>query len=102
MNNFKESLTIKDGRYEVSIPWKEDQVILLRNNYVQAERAIKGQDLPRYAINRYVQDGIAEEVPPSEINPANKRPVFYLPHHAVIYKVKTVLDDSAKDINGKS
>ena len=60
------------------------------------------------AINRYVEDGIAEEVPASEINPADKRLVFYLPHHAVIRKdrektkARIVFDASAKDSNGKS
>jgi hypothetical protein len=35
-------------------------------------------------INKYVEDGIAEEVPANEIKPVVNRPVFYLPHHAVI------------------
>ena len=95
INNWKESLTTKDGRYEVSIPWKEDQVISLRNNYVQAEKRLFSLEKKLFkepskakiyqdGINRYVEDGIAEEVPASEINPADKRLVFYLPHHAVI------------------
>ena len=60
------------------------------------------------AINKYVEDGIAEEVPASEINPTDNRRVFYLSHHAVIRedrqktKARIVVDDSAKDSNDKS
>ena len=119
LNDFKESLTIKDGRYEVSTPWKEDQVTLLKNNYAQVERRLFSLEkklleepskakIYQDAINKYVEDGIAEEVPASEINPTDNRPVFYLPHHAVIRedrektKARIVFDASAKDSNSKS
>ena len=35
----------------------------------------------REAINKYVENGVAEEVPCGEITPTDGRPVFYLPHH---------------------
>ena len=119
MNNFERPLTIKDGRYEVSIPWKEDQVTSLKNNYAQAERRLFSLEkklleepskakIYQDAINKYVEDGIADEVLASEIKPTEKRPVFYLPHHAVIredrekIKARIVFDASAKDSNDKS
>ncbi|CAB4022309.1 Hypothetical predicted protein, partial [Paramuricea clavata] len=118
LNNFKESLAFKDGRYEVSIPWKENQVTL-KSNYIQAERRLYSLEkrlledplkakIYQDTINKYVEDGIAEEVPANEIKPVDYRPVFYLPHHAVIRedrqktKTRVVFDASAKDSEGTS
>lgn len=62
----------------------------------------------REAINKYVENGIAEEVPSDEITPTDGSPVFYLPHHAIIRddkqttKTRIVFDVSAKDSNGVS
>jgi hypothetical protein len=111
-------LTFKDGRYEVSIPWKENQVTL-KSNYIQAERRLYSLEkrlledplkakIYQDIINKYVEDGIAEEVPANEIKPVDNRPVFYLPHHAVIRedrqktKTRVVFDASAKDSEGTS
>ena len=118
LNNFKESLTFKDGRYEVSIPWKENQVTL-KSYYIQAERRLYSLEkrlledplkakIYQNTINKYVEDGIAEEVPANEIKPVDNRPVFHLPHHAVIRedrqktKTRVVFDASAKDSEGTS
>ena len=35
LKKFKETLAHKDGRYEVSLPWKDEQVVL-KDNYKQA------------------------------------------------------------------
>jgi phosphoglycerate dehydrogenase-like enzyme len=59
-------------------------------------------------INKYVEDGIAEEVPANEIKPVDNQLVFYLPHHAVIRedrqktKTRVVFDAFAKDSEGTS
>ena len=59
----------------------------------------------REAINKYVENGVAEEVPCDGITPTDGRPVFYLPHHAIIGQDKqtnktiVVFDASAKDSN---
>ena len=58
--------------------------------------------------NKYVEDGVAEEVPYEQYAPVEGRPVFYLPHHAVIRedkqttKTRVVFDTSARDLNGVS
>ena len=55
-----------------------------------------------------MEDGVAEEVPYGQYAPADGRPVFYLPHHAVIRddkqttKTRVVFDASARDLNGVS
>ncbi|XP_078357270.1 uncharacterized protein LOC144642154 [Oculina patagonica] len=118
LKKFKETLTYNDGRYEVSLPWKEDRVSL-KYNYRQAERRLYNLEKKllhepmkavsyREAINKYVENGVAEEVPCDEITPTDGRPVFYLPHHAIIRedkqttKTRVVFDALAKDSNGVS
>lgn len=118
LRKFKETLTYSDGRYEVSLPWKEDHGTL-KDNYRQAESRLYNLEKKllqepmkamsyREAINKYVENGAAEEVPCDKITPTDGRPVFYLPHHAVTRedkqttKSRVVFDASAKDSCGVS
>ena len=118
LKKFKATLAYKNGRYEVSLPWKDEQVVL-KDNYKQARSRLYNleknllQDSSKAksyqeAINKYVEDGVAEEVPYEQYAPADGRPVFYLPHHAVIRedkqttKTRVVFDASARDLNGVS
>ena len=118
LKKFKETLTYNDGRYEICLPWKEDR-IALKDNYRQAERRLYNLEKKLIhepmkaasygeAINKYAENGVAEEVPCDEIIPTDGRPVFYLPHHAIIRedkqttKTRVVFDASARDSNGVS
>ena len=76
---FKENLTRQDGRYMVPIPWK-DQHAELKDNYQQAETRLRSLEKKlirdparanshQKAINKYVADGIAEEVSYDQIVP---------------------------------
>ncbi|XP_068749048.1 uncharacterized protein [Montipora capricornis] len=118
LKKFRDTLTYKDGRYEVSLPWKEDQVVL-KDNYKQAENRLYNLEKKllqepakarsyREAILKYIDDGVLEGVPCDQIAPTDGRPVFYLPHHAVIRedkqttKTRVVFDATARDSNGLS
>ena len=120
LNKFKETLTYNDGRYEVSLPGNEDHVAL-QDNYQQAERRLHNLEKKllreplkaasyKEAINKlkYVENGVAEEVPSDEFTLTDGRPKFYLPHHAIIREDKqttetrVVFDASAQDSNGVS
>ncbi|XP_068756190.1 uncharacterized protein [Montipora capricornis] len=107
-----------DGRYEVSLPWKEDRIALKDNNREAENRLynLKKKLLHepmkvssyRDAINEHVENGVAEEVPCDEITPTDGSPVFDLLHHAIVMedkqttKTRVVFDASAKDNNGVS
>ena len=118
LQTFKNTLVRKDGRYEVSLPWKEEKAAL-KDNYKQAESRLCNLERKliqdpakansyREAINKYVVDGVAEEVPLEQVAPSDGRPVFYLPHHAVIRedkqttKTRVVFDASTRGSNGMS
>ena len=100
------------------LPWKDEQVVL-KDNYKQARSRLYNleknllQDSSKAkfhqeAINKYVKDGVAEEVPYEQYAPKDGRPVFYLSHHVVIQedkqttKTRVVFDASTRDLNGVS
>ena len=108
-DEFSESITFSEGRYQVSLPWKL-QHRLLPDNYQLSLRRLEGllkrlRQTPdvqkKYddTIREQIQTEIVEDVPPE-----NKRSVqvHYLPHHAVIHadksttKLRIVYDASAK------
>jgi hypothetical protein len=89
----------------------EDNYEKAKNRLISLERKLAHNPSQakayQEAINKYVEDGIAEKVPDDEIVPSDNRPVFHLPHHAVVRKDKQttktriVFDASAKT-NGLS
>ena len=98
-----------NGRYEVSLPWKEFHP-LLPDNYTLSQRRLLNllkrlrQDptlLQDYdtIIREQIEKGIVEDAPPKTTDSAH---LHYLPHHAVIRrdkdttKMHVVYDASAK------
>lgn len=107
---FKKNVSFKDGRYEVSLPWKEfyDH---LPDNYMLSLRRLEGlikrlrqtpEILKEYnaTIQDQIDKGIVEVVPDAGIAPEGR--VHYLPHHAVIRhdksttKLRVVYNASAR------
>ena len=109
-DKFKEEISFKDGRYKVSLPWKEMHDPL-PDNYALSLRRLEGlirrlkqspDILQEYdaTIQKQISEGIVEVVPDSETKEEGE--VHYLPHHAVIRhdkettKLRVVYDASAR------
>ena len=94
LDDFRERIRFVDGRYQVSLPWK-DPCPLLPDNYQLSVRRLRGllwrlqmnkNTLTEYdaIIKNQIQQGIVDVVKPS----ARATRVHYLPHHAVIRRDK--------------
>ena len=107
---FLSTVTHRDGRYEVHLPWKDNQVTL-PDNYQLSLRRLESllkrlrQDpktLKEYdnIIKEQIARGIIERV--DETSTTDASCVHYLPHHAIIRrdkkttKLRIVYDASAK------
>ena len=118
LEEFQETVALKDGRYEVALPWKPESVRpkLLDNEKLARQRLehltrrlARSPELEvRYhsVIDGYLQQGFIEEVPHGE--PPDSGAVYYMPHRPVVKesnlttKVRPVYDASAKGFNGVS
>ena len=107
-----ETLHLRDGRYEIGIPWKRGEPHLV-NNYEMALNRLKTQEISLVRrgsevantydeiIKDYERKGYVKKVPKS-----NEPEQWFLPHFPVIRqdrtttKVRMVFDAAAKD-NGK-
>jgi hypothetical protein len=104
------SVVLKQGHYELALPWKHYPPCLQNNKQVAEHRLkllqrrlAKNPELLRmYSdfINDLLRKGFARKVPNESLNQA-KVPVWYLPHHPVFHpqkpgKVRVVFDCSAK------
>ena len=110
IDEFQDSIRFVDGRYEVSLPWK-DSCPVLPDNYQLSLRRLQGlllrlqKDKDVFTtydaiIKNQIQQGVVERVKPSE----NAVRVHYLPHHGVIRRdkettrLRIVYDASARGI----
>ena len=109
LDEFQDSIHFTDGRYEVSLPWKDPHQ-LLPDNYQLCVRRLQGllrrlrQDpklLLEYdsIIKNQLQRGIVEVV---NLGKEQAERIHYLPHHAVVRhdkdttKIRIVYDASAR------
>jgi hypothetical protein len=113
LRKMEQSIVMKEGHYEIALPWKED--VVLPNNRTQAvlrlqqvkRRLRHNGELHRMyvdAMDAYIADGYARAVEESDDSPLGN--TWYLPHHAVSdarkpSQVRIVFDGAAK-YNGAS
>lgn len=109
LDEFRDKVRFVEGRYEVSLPWKDPHQVLPDNQQLSLRRLHSllqrlKQDPEVFAeydaiIKNQLQQGIVEIVEPS--GRTGER-VHYLPHHAVVRrdkettKLRVVYDASAK------
>lgn len=97
------------GRYGVQIPFKPDAPAL-GDSYEQAEaqfhrlerRLAKNDELKakyKAFMDEYLALGHMEKV---NVSPEDRCDGYYIPHHAVLEKFRTVFNGSAKTSNGVS
>lgn len=117
LDSFEETVQYVNGRYEVALPWKnEDARLSLLDNEKCARKRLsvlnlkfeKNPDLKdEYdkVLKNYEESNIIVEVPLSEIE--SPYPTYYMPHRPVIKdcvstKIRPVFDASAAGPNGIS
>lgn len=114
LRSFEQTITHKDGRYQVELPWRPDRPDL-PNNIRVAKGRFEGLKrrlkmnvtlYTRYndVIQDYLQQGICEDAP--ENTSAAEQPEavkYYMPHHAVLRedkittKLRVVFDASSHE-----
>ncbi|GBM65042.1 hypothetical protein AVEN_36729-1 [Araneus ventricosus] len=112
---FENSIQQKNHRYEVRLPWINENVIM-HDNYANAERRffnllkefrsnLNFYKEYRQVINDQIKDGIVGKVDP---NASQGERIYYIPHRAVLRKnhsstkLRLVYDASSEDKNWKS
>lgn len=118
LQRFEESVKFCNDRYEVALPWKSDVAKSDLQNNVKLARKRLDNLCRRFdkdpclkmtydsVFIEYEQEGICEEVPPSELESIH--PTYYLPHRPVVResssstRVRPVFDASAAGYNGIS
>ena len=105
-DNSSESIKFREGRYVVSLPWKQFH-LPLPDNYHLSQQRLSGRLhqnptlMQKYdrIIQEQIEKGMVEDAPIAE---ANSSCLHYLPHHAIVRsdkdttKLRIVYDASAK------
>ncbi|XP_043244025.1 uncharacterized protein LOC122392808 [Amphibalanus amphitrite] len=114
---FESSVHMREGRYEVKLPWKPGAVGKLQDNLASAKARLASLtrklskdpglcDRYNSALRDMEEAGVIAEVPAEEM--CTSKPTFYLPHRPVVKesssstKVRPVFDASSCGPNGVS
>lgn len=112
LQRFEETSILKDGRYQVELPWRQEHPPL-QDNYRIAKKRLESlkrklsKDVTLYSrynevVEDYLKQGMAEDVPNERASPQDSQ-TYYLPHHAVLRedkattKLRVVFDASSHE-----
>ena len=110
MEIMEKSLKMKDGHFQVALPWRKESVDIPNNksvaekrlDYLKRRLQRDSELFEKYkrAMLEYFHKGHAEKVPEDELGKNNGK-IWYLPHHPVKHqlkpeKVRVVFDCAAK------
>ena len=110
LTEFEKNIQFKDGRYEVSLPSKENHPLLPTNYHLSLNRLrgllhrLRQQPTVLQQYDSVIKDQINKGMiqPVQDLEDTQEGKVHYLPHHAVIRqdrettKLRVVYDASAK------
>ena len=116
LSQFRQSVSMSEGRYVVKLPWKPDMQSKLMSNHASALKRLDSLTRKlskdpilesRYdlALQEMEDAGIVHEVPAAELDRSS---CFYMPHRPVVResrvttKVRPIFDCSARGPNGVS
>ena len=114
---FQGNICVKEGRYQVALPWKRQGGKQLINNERLARkrldslesrlaRTLELQQAYDVALSEMEADGVIEEVPGDEMG--SQHPLYYMHHRPVVRdssastKIRPVFEASAPSYNGVS
>ncbi|XP_035231346.1 uncharacterized protein LOC118203190 [Stegodyphus dumicola] len=113
LNHFNQTVTFKEGRYEIQLPWVTEKDCLSQNLDIAKQRLNstthrliqkgKFEDYENVFTDDWLNEGIIKEVPEHEMN----NQCHYLLHKGVFketstMKLRPVFDASCKDKNSRS
>ena len=108
-NVMKDTTTMQDGHYKLSLPWRNEEETLPNNRALAMSRLklLKRKlqrdeellSMYKDQVNNYITQGYAEKLNTNDVNGSKK--IWYLPHHPVVNpnkpgKVRVVFDCAAK------
>lgn len=104
LSDMEQSVCIKNGHFQVSLPWKSSNPAL-PNNKVMAMKRLRSLQRRLSAdsslhrqyctkMSEYLDSGFARKIPPDELTPSPR--TWYLPHHSTGPKFRVVFDCAAK------
>ena len=95
LRTMEQSVKLQDGHYQVALPWTEippflpynrplaeRRLRMLKRRFLQDNELFKDY---KGTMEKYLADGHGRRVPPEELH-VKDRPLWYLPHHHVLYK----------------
>ena len=97
LNILQKTISLKEGKYETGLLWREDKVNLPNNRQLTVQRLqslekllARNEDLktkhPK-TVKKYVDNNHATKIPFEDLTPekASTTPIInYIPHHAVL------------------
>lgn len=90
LRNFEETIKYDNRRYELRLPWKDEQTII-DNNYGPAEnrfsmlvRKLQRNPTLYHRYNEVIQENLSEGIIEIVHSKSSENPIYYLPHHAIV------------------
>lgn len=90
LHKFEETMKYDNGRYELRLPWKDEQMMFddnygpAENRFSQLVRKLQRKTTLYHRYNEVIQENLSEGIIEIVHSKYFENPIYYLPHHAIV------------------